>query len=369
MSGKFTVRPVLFLSAAAGLAVAAIDIAGLIGENFFWGALEFVCGCAAGAGLAALWLQDRYSREDKVLAGILLFCHIFSFWLWLPFFIGVCCRTAAEPAPDRQWFRRFLFAILTIVCGTGGYGVFYWGWSAPQPDIPLYQTAAGVIAALAGPLLAARFVLAVPWREAWRVFCRLLAGYAGVLLICSLYKLYFRAPYAWYVYAGLGLIGAGAAWGGWRKMSTPANRKVLRLAWGAVLLLTMGHMVLECWLDRYYFGFHSTQEYFVSRFQRLSPPILDACRKYREKYGVWPDDPVQLKEFMKNADTGEVYITGCHTDSNGDFRIFLKRQRRIWVRVYCFRADGTEKWEYAAPDHPQRKPGDRRWKHAFPYTD
>ena len=369
MSGIFAGRPALLGAVAAGVTVIGIDLAGLTGANFFWGALEFICGCTAGAGLAACWISEPRTAAEKAAAGFLLCCHIFSFWLWVPFAAALICRNAGQTEPDSQWVRRYSFGMLAVTCCTGGYGFFYWGWSSPQPDIPVYQTAAGVLAAIAVPLLAGRFILQSSWRDAWRITCRFLALYSGVLLLCSFVKLNFRQPYGWYIYAGMMLICAAAAWGGRRKLSMPGIRKTVWFAWCTVLLATTGYMVLDCCLDARYFGNESTQTYYLSRFRLADSPILDACRKYRTKYNAWPEKPDQLYEFLKKSDVAEVYITGCHTAPNGDFRIFLKRQRRIWVMAYCFHADGRESWEYAAPDHPQRKPGDRRWKHYFPYTD
>ena len=363
------IRWTALLPVAAGLIVAAIDFAGLTGANFFWGALELICGVLAGTGLAALWMRENTTLQDRILSGILLICHIISFWLWIPFAAGLFCRNAGQTEPDQPWSRRILYLFLTVFCGAAGYALFYWGWSSPQPDIPLYQTLAGVLAALVTPLLTTRYLLAATWQEAWITAFRFQALYAGMLLLCGLYKLRFRAPEAWYIYAVILLICGAAIAGGWRKRLPAGISKIQWGAWCIILLLITWHMALDCWLDQYYFGYHSTQKYYLRNFQRNSPPILKACRKYRAKYNAWPDDPEQLKEFMKVNKPESLTITGCHTDANGDFRIFLKRPRRVWTMVYHLRPDGTATWEYAAPDHPQRKPGDRRWKHYFPYTD
>lgn len=368
MIGK-SIRRTSLLPVAAGLVVTAIDAAGQTGENFCWGALEFICGVLAGTGLAALWMQKNSSIQDRIFTGILLICHILSFWLWIPFAVGLFCRNAGQTEPDRPWCRRVLFFILTVSGGAGGYSLFYWGWSSPQPDIPLYQTIAGVLAALVTPLLTTRYLLAAAWQDAWRAAFRFPALYAGMLLLCSLYKLRLRPPEAWYIYAVLLLICAAAIAGGWRKKLPAGIRKIQWGAWCVILFLITWHMALDCWMDRRYFGYHATQKYYLENFQQNSPPILKACRKYREKYNAWPDDPEQLKEFMETPMPGSLLITGCHTDANGDFRIFLKRPRRVWTMVYHLRTDGTTTWEYAAPHHPQRKPGDRRWKHYFPHTD
>ena len=226
-----------------------------------------------------------------------------------------------------------------------------------------------MLAAVITPLLTARYLLAATWQEAWTAAFRFPALYAGILLLCSLYKLRFRAPEAWYIYAGLLLICGAAIVGGYRKKLPAGISKIQWGAWVVILVLITGHMVLDCWLDRYYFGYHATQRRYLKHFHRDSPPILDACWQYRQKYNAWPDVPEQLKEFMEIAQPDSLSITGFHTEANGDFRVFLKRQRRVWIMSYRLRPDGTSTWEYAAPDHPQRKPGDRRWKHFFPYTD
>ena len=361
-------KPAL-LPAAAGLIVAAIDFAGLTGENFFWGALELICGCLAGTGLAALWMRQDHTVQEKIVIGLLLICHVLSFWLWIPFAAGLFCRDTGQTEPDRSWYRRVLFLILTILCGAGGYALFYWGWSSPQPDIPQYQTITGLLTAVLAPLFAARYLLAAAWQDAWIMAFRFPALYAGMLLLCSLYKLRLRAPEAWYIYAGLLLICIAAIAGGWRRKLSAGLSKIQWGAWCAILFLITWHMALDCRLDQYYFGYHRTQKYYLKNFQENSPPILEACRQYRAKYNAWPDDPGQLKEFMEIPMPGSLTVTGCHTDANGDFRIFLKRPRRVWVMAYHLRPDGTATWEYAAPNHPQRKPGDRRWKHFFPYTD
>ena len=358
------------LAAAAGLTVQGIDLAGLTGSNAVFGSLELLCGSIAGLGLAALWLQPKRSTMENILTGLLLLCHIFAFWLWFFFFTGIFCRDKGNPQPDRQWLKRVLFLLLTIFSGAGGYGVFYWGWSDPLPGIPLWQTLTGLTVSIAIPLLAVRYLLGENWRNACQIACRFPALYAGILFLCSLEKLRYRPPEAWYIYAGLLLICAVSALIGWRRnVPSGISRKILRATWGIVLLLTASYMVLDCWLDRKYFGYHSFQQYNRERFLLLSPPILDACKQYRAKYNTWPEYPEQLDEWLKNKDTGELYIIGCDTDPEGNFRLFLKRRRRIWVAVCNFRKDGSETWEIAAPYHPLMKSGARRWKHSFPHTD
>ena len=72
------IRWTALLPVAAGLIVAAIDFAGLTGANFFWGALELICGVLAGTGLAALWMRENTTLQDRILSGILLICHILA---------------------------------------------------------------------------------------------------------------------------------------------------------------------------------------------------------------------------------------------------------------------------------------------------
>ena len=363
--------PLLILCAAAGLAAIGIDIAGKVGANLFWGILELICGASAGFGLAALWLRDCRSWQEKGLTAVLLCCHLLEFWLWLPFAIGLFCKNRKNPEPDRQWFCRVLFTTLSLFCGTGGFGLFYWGWSAPQPEIPLWQTIGGLAAAIIVPGITARYLLHVSRQAALLVTARFTAVYAGVLFLCQMGKLPYRRPEEWYIYAALLLICGGAAIIGWRKKLPAGNGKIFWTSWSCVLLLTAGYMVLDCYLDRKYYGYHFYQEKNFSSLVTDSQPVLAACRQYRARYGVWPEYPEQMKEWLKKDQlvSSKLEITGCYTDEKGDFRILMKRRKRIHVLAYCFKADGSGKWEIIAPNHPMLKPGDRRWKHRFPYTD
>lgn len=363
--------PVSALCTAAGIAVFGIDFFGKTGENLFWGILELTCGMAGGFGLAALWLRDCRSWQEKVLAGLLLCCHILEFWMWIPFAIGIFCKDRKNPVPDRQWVFRVLFTTLALGCGTGGFGLFYWGWSAPQPEIPLWQTLGGLTAAIAVPGFAAWYFLHFSPLAAWQVAGRFTALYAGVLFLCHMGKLPYRRPEAWYIYAAMLLICGGAAFIGWRKKLPAESRKILLGSWGMVLWLTATYMVLDCYLDRKYYGYHFYQEKNLARVEAASRPVLEACRRYRDRYGIWPEDPEQMKEWLEKDQewARDLLITGCYTDEKGDFRILMKRHKRIHVLAYCFKADGSGKWEIIAPYHPRLKPGDRRWKHRFPYTD
>ena len=359
--------PGILAAAAGGIAV-GIDLAGLTGKDFFWGTAELFCGVTAGCGLAALWMQERYSVKDRITGVFLLLCHVVAYWLWVPFFLGLFCRQGAGE-PDRQWLRRVLFFCVTVFCGVVGFGFFYWGWSAPVPEIPLWRTLGGLAAAVFLPGICARIFLQFKRWDAFFFSCRFLALYAGVLFFCSMVKLRYRFPAPWYVYAGLLLILAAAAWGGWRKF--PAEtRKVRWGAWCGVLCLTVGYMVLDCYLDHKYFGYLTYQPKRLAYFQDHGAPVLDACRKYRKKYGVWPSYPEQLRKFLKkNSVAADLFITGFYTDEQGDFRVFFKRSAKVLVMAYNFRADGSGRWEIIAPDHPQMKPGDRRWKYRFPYVE
>lgn len=359
-------------AALCGLAIPGIEAAGKTGHDLYWGTLELFCGAAAGWGLAALWLEKKNSRFHKILCGILLLCAILHCWLWVPFAIAYFCRNAASPEPDRAWACRVLFAMVTIFCSIGGFGFFYWGWSDPVPDIPVSRTLAGLGIALLVPVIAGYFLLKLPPKTLLVWFWRYLALFAGWVLVSSLLKLHFRPPEPWFVYTGLSLLFAAASVAGWRHRSPPNLAKVLRGTWGVVLLVAGMQILLDCWLDRRYFGTPASQQLKIDAFAAESGPLLDACRKYRAHHQAWPEDEEELKPFTE-TDPGTpptlLRCIGCYTDEKGDFRIFFKRGYNILIMAYCFGADGREKWEIIARDHPMMQPGDRRWKHGFPYTD
>ena len=354
---------------AAGLVVAALDCAGLTGTGLGWGLLELCSGLVAGSGFAALWMRPRFSRMEKILAGLLIAVCIFTVWPWIPFGVGLLVREPEQTEADRRWLGRIGFVTALVLVGTAGIGMVCFAVFPPGVPPEWWFGPLGALAAAGAAALGARYALRIAGREAVGVACRTVFAGAAVLTLEAALKLRVWRPEPWGFYAGLAVVLAASGYGLCRLRLPGHARRMVRGSLAAVLVLCTGYVLQDHWLDVKYYHLRIYQKWTRKNIFVRSMPVVEACRAYRARTGAWPDAPEKLAPLIPRAARARYLVTGCHTEANGDFLLVMRRPLAQPMFARRFHADGRESWEIVQQHHPLAEPGAKRWKHPFPYTD
>ena len=352
--------PALF----CGLAAAAMDWGGVAGgTSWCLGAAELVCGVIAGWGFAVLWMRPHLRKREKAAQMVLLLLHIAFWWLWIPFGLALFCRGMEKSSSESVWIQRCFFVLIASACFAGGALAVYCGFFSANPDLSPWWSAAGAAAALLGPWAAAKMFLPYSGRDCRRLVCRT-GFFGGILLLVLLWK-----------HTGIWRVNGGYF----------AAVLILSACCGVALLFSGGLKENFCREWRYFLlsgilicGLLGVVQYrllrnlvpeaelrsFQLRRQDSAEPAVAAYRKYVAEYGRTPENPEILQSSIVRP---EMKVYGLDTDENGTFRIFFHDGTKLPAFCWTRSPDGREYWELVVFSHPLLKPGDRRWRHAFPY--